>query len=61
MITQPFTFKAQTLYGAYAPESFLCVYGACFGEAVNGLTDELREIAATAAKWADERSVRERS
>ena len=29
MITQPFTFKAQTLYGAYAHESGLCVYGAC--------------------------------
>ena len=56
-MNQTLTFKAQSLYGAYAPEADVCVYGACFEEAVNGLTDELRIRAATAAKSAD----RERS
>ena len=56
MITQPFTFKAQTLYGAYAPESGVCFYGACFEEAVNGLADELRDIAARAPKRENEGS-----
>jgi hypothetical protein len=50
-MNQPLTFKAQSLYGAYAPESGVCFYGSCFEEAVNGLTDELRiRAAAVVAK-----------
>lgn len=45
-MNQPFTFKAQSLYGAYAPDAGVCFYGSCFEEAVNGLTDELRTRAA---------------
>jgi len=52
MINQLFTFKAQSLYGAYAPDDDVCVYGACMEEAVNGLADELRarEAAALASR-----------
>jgi hypothetical protein len=49
MINQTFTFKAQSLYGAYAPDTGVCFYGACFEEAVNGLNDELRTGAETVA------------
>ena len=42
-MTTTLTFKAQSLYVAYAPESGACFFGGCFEEAVNGLTDELRE------------------
>ena len=36
-----YTCKVGNLYVAYAPEAELCHYGACFEEAVNGLTEEL--------------------
>ena len=49
-MNQTFTFKAQSLYGAYAPDAGVCFYGSCFEEAVNGLTDELRTRAAILAK-----------
>jgi hypothetical protein len=50
---QTFTFKAQSLYGAYAPNVGVCFYGSCFEEAVNGLTDELRIRAAAALAQAE--------
>ena len=37
------TFKAQTLYVAYAPEFDLSAYGGCRDEALNNLSDELRQ------------------
>jgi hypothetical protein len=49
-MNQTFTFKAQSLYGAYAPDAGVCFYGSCFDEAVNGLADELRNRAAVLAK-----------
>jgi hypothetical protein len=49
-MNETFTFKAQSLYGAYAPHAGVCFYGSCFEEAVNGLTDELRARAAVVAK-----------
>ena len=62
MINQPITFKAQSLYGAYAPNSGVCFYGACFEEAVNGLADELRNRAAARVQTeTGERSVNARS
>lgn len=39
------TFKTQSLYCAYAPDAGVCSYGACFEEAVNSLSDELRSHA----------------
>jgi hypothetical protein len=49
MTHQPFTFKVQGLYGAYAPDAGVCFYGTCFEEAVNGLNDELRTRAEAGA------------
>lgn len=43
MTTQMLTFKLQTLYGAYAPSFDVSAYGACRDEALNNLTDELRQ------------------
>ena len=37
------TFKAQTLYVAYAPEFDVSAFGGCRDEALNNLTDQLRE------------------
>jgi hypothetical protein len=42
MISPTLTFKAQSLYGAYAPDSGVCCFGGCFEEAVNALHDELQ-------------------
>jgi hypothetical protein len=39
----PITLKQDTLYVAYAPELDLCSYGACQDEALNNLTDEIRQ------------------
>jgi hypothetical protein len=60
-MNQTFTFKAQSLYGAYAPAADLCFYGSCFEEAVNGLNDELRTRAETIAEAGSKRSANERS
>jgi len=38
------TFKVQSIYVAHAPQADLCCYGGCFEEAVNGLTDQLRNL-----------------
>lgn len=37
------TIKQGTLYGAYAPEFNMGAWGTCQDEAINNLTDELRE------------------
>ena len=42
---QTITAKVQTLYVAYAPDEDVCCYGACFEEAVNGLTQQLHDRA----------------
>jgi len=41
MTTPTLTFKAQSLYVAYAPDSGAYSFGGCFEEAVNSLNDEL--------------------
>ena len=38
------TFKAQSLYVAYAPDSGAYSFGGCFEEAVNSLADQLRSL-----------------
>ncbi len=39
---QTLTFKAQGFYVPCAPEAGAWSFGACFEEAVNGLTEQLR-------------------
>jgi hypothetical protein len=46
MATQALTFKAQGLYGAYAPEFGVSAFGGCRDEALNNLTDEIGEFQA---------------
>lgn len=43
MSTQAVTFKAQSLYVAYAPQFDAYAYGDCEDEALNNLTEELRQ------------------
>jgi hypothetical protein len=50
MSTPTLTFKAQSLYVAYAPDFDVSAYGGCQDEALNNLTDEIRENWATADK-----------
>jgi len=38
------TFKAQTLYVAFAPRFNVSAYGGCRDEALNNLTDELHQL-----------------
>jgi hypothetical protein len=38
-----FTRKITTLYVAYAPDFNVAAYGGCQDEALNNLTDELRQ------------------
>ncbi|HYL73379.1 MAG TPA: hypothetical protein VEU96_04200 [Bryobacteraceae bacterium] len=38
------TFKTISHYVAYAPDVGRFSYGACFDDALNGLTDELRDL-----------------
>jgi len=38
-----FTIKQETLYVAYAPEFDLSAYGGCRDEALNNLSDEVRQ------------------
>ena len=42
-----FTLKITTLYVAYAPDFNVAAYGGCQDEALNNLTDELRQQRAT--------------
>ena len=37
------TLKRQSLYAAYAPEFNVSAYGGCQDEALNNLTDEIRQ------------------
>jgi hypothetical protein len=43
-----FTHKIKNLYVAYAPEFEVAAYGVCRDEALNNLTDELRQLQDTA-------------
>jgi len=43
MIHTTFTLKQETLYFAYAPEFDVSAYGGCRDEALNNLSDELRQ------------------
>ena len=54
--THTFTFKAQSLYVAYAPEAGVCCYGVCYEEAVNSLADALRALAAASEERATKRN-----
>jgi hypothetical protein len=55
MSTHALTFKAQTLYVAYAPEFRVSAYGGCRDEALNNLADEISESRGTADKTGYER------
>jgi hypothetical protein len=50
MSTATLTFKAQSLYIAFAPQFGVSAYGGCQDEALNNLTDELRERGESADK-----------
>ena len=43
MICPTLTFKAQSLYIAYAPEFDASAYGDCRDEALNNLTEEIHQ------------------
>jgi hypothetical protein len=43
MIHTTFAIKQDTLYVAYAPEFDVSAYGGCRDEALNNLSDELRQ------------------
>ena len=49
------TFKAQTLYVAYAPDSGAYSFGGCFEEAVNSLHEELAARAEAVIQTGEER------
>jgi hypothetical protein len=55
MSTTTLTFKAQSLYVAFAPQFDLSACGGCRDEALNNLTDEIRQRQATEAKTGEER------
>ena len=41
------TIRQDSLYGAYAPEFDLSAWGTCQDEAINNLTDQLRQQEST--------------
>jgi hypothetical protein len=43
MIPLKLTFKAQSLYVAYAPQFDVSAYGGCQDEALNNLTEQIRQ------------------
>lgn len=49
------TFKLDTLYAAFSPEIGLVSYGRCEDEAINNLSDEIRQ------RLAPKQSANERS
>ena len=51
-----FAFKADTLYVACSPELGLFSFGHCQDEALNNLTDEIRERSAADETRANERN-----
>jgi len=50
-----FTHKIKSLYVAYAPEFEVSAYGGCRDEALNNLTDELRQRQPVGDGTGDER------
>ena len=50
------TIKQGTLYGAYAPEFDVSAWGNCQDEALNNLTDQLREQNAVGELTGDEKN-----
>ena len=46
----PLTIKITSLYVAYAPEFDVSAYGGCRDEALNNLTDEIRQQQETGDK-----------
>jgi hypothetical protein len=56
MLTATLTFKITSLYVAYAPEFDVSAYGACQDEALNNLTDELRQRRGAGESTGDERT-----
>jgi hypothetical protein len=50
------TLKQDTLYVAYAPDFDVAAYGGCQDEALNNLTDELREHGAGKSTGHEENS-----
>ena len=56
MSTNPIlTRRISTIYVAYAPEFAVHAYGGCQDEALNNLSDELREHKRTADPTGEER------
>jgi len=53
--TPTLTFKSQGFYVAYAPQAGIVVYGGCFEEAANGLTDQLRSSNESEVETGEER------
>ena len=56
MITTTLTVKQASLYVAYAPGFNVSAYGTCRDEALNNLTDELRQHGAGEATGYEENS-----
>ena len=50
-----FTHKIKSLYVAYAPELEVSAYGGCRDEALNNLTDEIRQRHDAAEQTGEER------
>jgi hypothetical protein len=51
-----FTQKLTSLYVAYAPDFDVAAYGGCQDEALNNLTDELRQQRAAGESTGDEKN-----
>jgi hypothetical protein len=51
-----FTLKITTLYVAYAPDFNVAAYGGCQDEALNNLTDELRQRGGVGESTGDEKN-----
>jgi hypothetical protein len=55
MIHTTFAIKQDTLYVAYAPDFDVSAYGGCQDEALNNLTDEIRQRLAVGEATGEER------
>ena len=56
MIHTIFAIKQDTLYFAYAPEFDVSAYGGCRDEALNNLSDELRQQHRAGESTGDEKN-----
>jgi hypothetical protein len=56
MIHTTFAIKQDTLYVAYAPEFDVSAWGTCQDEALNNLSDELRQQQKTGESTGDEKN-----